>query len=107
MNSTVRSDRSFGYVSLAAVLVGAAVFGYGLLATSVSALGGGWIAAIGLALALAGAFDTGWAGRRLGLSARDRRTLSLSCLAVAAILAVAFVVVNGFGGVSVSELESP
>ncbi|MFC6826442.1 hypothetical protein [Halopelagius fulvigenes] len=31
-----------------AVLVGAAVFGYGLLLVPVSALGGGWIAAIGL-----------------------------------------------------------
>ncbi|WP_114577559.1 hypothetical protein [Saliphagus sp. LR7] len=107
MNSTVRTDRSFGYVSVAAVLLGAAVFGYGLLVTSVSVLGGGWIAAIGLALALSGAFDTAWAGRRLGLSAGDRRTLSLSCLAVAAVLAVAFVVVNGFGGVEVTEFESP
>lgn len=107
MSRNAQFGRSFGYASLAAILVGAVVIGYGLLVIPVSVLGGGWIAAIGLALALAGAFDTAWVGRRVGLSSADRRTLSLSCLAVAAVLAVAFVVINGFGGVEVGEAGSP
>jgi hypothetical protein len=92
-----QSGRSFGYVSVAAVIVGAFVFGYGLLLVSMSLLGGVWIATIGLSLALAGVFDTAWAGRRFGLSESDLRTLSLSCLGLAVVLSVAFVVINGFG----------
>lgn len=107
MSQNAQSDRSFGYAFVAAILVGVVVGGYGLLVTPVSVLGGGWIAATGLALALAGAFDTTWVGRRVGLTAADRRTLSLSCLAVAAICAVTFIVVNGFGGVEIGEAGSP
>jgi hypothetical protein len=92
-----QSGRSFGYVSVAAVIVGGFVFGYGLLLVSTSLLGGVWIATIGLSLALAGVFDTAWAGRRFGLSEGDLQTLSLSCLGLAVVLSVAFVVINGFG----------
>jgi|GEM_PF-1834953 len=98
-----QSDRSFGYVSFAAVLVGAFVFGYGLLLVPASLLGGAWIAAIGLSVALAGVFNTAWAGRRFGLSEGDLRTLSLSFLGLAVVLSVAFVVINGLGPVEYGE----
>jgi hypothetical protein len=92
-----QSGRSFGYVSVAAVIVGAFVFGYGLLLVSMSLLGGVWIATIGLSLALAGVFDTAWAGGRLGRSESDLGGLSLSCLGLAVVLSVAFVVINEVG----------
>lgn len=101
--SSSQSVRSFGFTSVAAVLVGALVFGLGLLLVPVSILGGVHIAAIGLSLALAGLFNTAWAGRRFGLSDPDLRTLSVSFLALAATLSVAFVVLNGFGGVESHE----
>jgi len=101
--SDSQSGRSFGYTAVAAVIVGLFVFGYGLLVVPVSLLGGVWIAAIGLSVALAGVFNTAWAGRRFGLSEGDLRTLSLSCLGLAVVLSVAFVVINGFGGVEFGE----
>ncbi|EMA45216.1 hypothetical protein C449_08012 [Halococcus saccharolyticus DSM 5350] len=70
------------------------MFGYGLLLVPVSVLGGGHIAAIGLSLVLSGLFATEWAGDRWGLSAADRRTLSLAFGVLAGLLLVAFVVVN-------------
>ena len=79
------------------------MFGTGLLLVPVSVLGGVHIAAVGLSLALAGVFTTAWAGRRLGLSDPELRTLSVSFLALAATLSVAFVVLNGFGGVESHE----
>lgn len=97
------SARSFGYTSVAAVLLGLLVTGYGLLVVPLSVLGGVWIAAIGLSFALSGVFRTPWAGRQFGLSAGDRRTLSVSLLALALVLAAAFGVLNVFGGVETGE----
>jgi hypothetical protein len=91
------ADRTFGYADLAAMLVGFAVFGYGLLLVSASLLGGLWIAAIGLSLLLAGLFNTRWAGTRLGISTPDRRTLAVTFTVLSAVLLVAFVAINGFG----------
>ncbi|MFT4889354.1 MAG: hypothetical protein ACI9YT_000263 [Halobacteriales archaeon] len=101
--SSARSGRSFGDTSLAAIFVGAFVFAAGLLLVPLSVLGGAHIAAVGLSLSLAGLFNTPWAGRRFGLSEADLRTLSVSFLALATILAIAFVVINGFGGVETGE----
>jgi hypothetical protein len=70
-----------------------------------SSLDGAWIAVVGFSVALAGVFDTAWAGRRFGLSATDRRTLSVSFVALAVVLSVAFVV-DGFGGVEFGERSS-
>lgn len=104
--TTTQSGRSFGYGAIAAVVVGALVFGYGLLLASVSPLGGLHVAAIGLSLVLAGTFSTPWAGRRLGVGDADRRTLTLAFTGLAAVLLVAFVVLNGFGGVEAGEESS-
>lgn len=92
-----------GYAAIAAVLVGASLFGYGLLVLSVSPLGGVWIATVGLSLGLAGVVNTVWAGRRFDLGAADRRALTLSLLGLAVALSVAFVVINGFGGVEFGD----
>jgi hypothetical protein len=95
--TSVTSGRSVGYADIAAMLVGGAVFGYGLLLVTVSLLGGLWIAAIGLSLLLAGLFNSRWAGDRLGVSAADRRTLTVAFTVLSAVLLVSFVVINGFG----------
>jgi hypothetical protein len=92
--SPATSGGSFGVVAAFGMLVGAAVLGYGLLLLPASVLGGGWIAAIGASLLFSALFATEWSGERFGLSARDRRTLSLSFAGLAAVLVVAFVVVN-------------
>lgn len=104
--SNPKDGRSFGYVSIAAVLLGLLVAAFGGLLLSTSPLGGLWIVAIGIATALAGLFSTPWAGRRLGISDADRRTLTLSCVAVATVLAVAFAVINGFGSVESGEVTN-
>lgn len=88
------SGRSVSVVALVAILLGVLIAGYGLLLVPVSLLGGLWIAAIGLSLALSGAFATPRFVARLGLSAADGRTLSRAFAALAALLLVAFVVVN-------------
>ena len=54
-----------------AILLGAAVFGYGLPLVPTSVLGGAHVAAIGLSLTLAGLFATGWVGDRFDLSPTD------------------------------------
>jgi hypothetical protein len=87
-------DRSVAAFAVVAVLVGAGVFGYGLLLVPLSLLVGAWIAAIGLSLALSGLFATAWVGDRLGLSPSARRTLSLSLGVVALLLFASFVAVN-------------
>ncbi|SFF91380.1 hypothetical protein SAMN04488063_0772 [Halopelagius inordinatus] len=95
--STTELDASSGpFVAgvVSATLVGAAVFGYGLLLVPASVLGGVWVASIGLSLVLSALFATERVGDRLGLSAADRRTLSLSFAVLAVVLLVAFVVVN-------------
>jgi hypothetical protein len=99
-SSTATSGGSFGVVDVLAMVVGVLVFGYGLLLVPASLLGGAWIAGIGLSLALAGLFATEWAGRRFGLSAADRRSLTLTFAGLAGVLFVSFVVVNyvGFSG---------
>lgn len=81
-------------MAVLAVLLGAVILGYGLLLVPTSMLGGAWIAAIGLPLLLAGLLSTEWAGDRLGLPARDRRNASRALGVLAAVLLVAFVVVN-------------
>jgi len=102
------SGKAFGYVDIAAVLVGLVVAGYGLLLVPQSALGGLWIAAIGVSLLLAGVFNTQLAGDRFGVSARNRRTLTLSFATLTVVLLVLFVVIGGFGveGSFVTEASS-
>lgn len=105
VDNSVTSGRSFGVAALLAVVAGAMVFGYGLLLGPVSVLGGAHVAAIGLSLVLSGVFATEWAGDRFGLSAADRRRLSLAFGVLAAVLLVAFVVLN-WATFEVEELES-
>ena len=93
--TTSASGGSFGVASVVAVLVGALVFGYGLLLVPASVLGGVWIAAVGLSVVFSGVFATPWAGERFGLSSADRRNLSLAFAVLAMVLLVAFAVVNG------------
>lgn len=95
--TTTQSGRSVGYADLTAMLVGGAVFGYGLLLVSVSLLGGLWIAAVGLSLLLAGLFNTRYSGDRWGISAADRRTLTVTFTVLSAVLLVSFAVINGVG----------
>lgn len=85
---------SIGFVAVLSAFVGVVVLGYGVLLVPTSVLGGAWLAAVGLSSLLAGLFSTGWAGDRFGLSAADRRKLSLAFGLLAAFLLVAFVVVN-------------
>ncbi|WP_339103165.1 hypothetical protein [Haloterrigena salinisoli] len=82
-------------VAALSVLIGAMAFGYGLLLVPASVLGGGWIAAIGLALILSGLFAADAVADRLGLAPNRRRRLSLLFAALALVLAVAFVAING------------
>ncbi|MFD1515325.1 hypothetical protein [Halomarina rubra] len=106
---TTTSGPSVGVLDVFAIVAGALVFAYGLLLVSASPLGGGWVAAIGLSLALAGLFATEWSGERFGISPATRRTLSVSFAALAAAMFVSFVVVNytGFSGPeTVSGTES-
>lgn len=94
-NIPYSSGESVGIAAVLSVLLGAVIVGYGLLLVPASALGGGWIAAIGLALILSGAVATEAVGNRLGLPPGRRRRLSLAFAGVAVMLAVAFVVING------------
>ncbi|WP_254544245.1 hypothetical protein [Halomarina pelagica] len=103
-STTSASGGSFGVVTILAVLLGAAIVGYGLLLAPQSLIGGAWIAAVGLSLLLSGMFATEWAGDRFGLSAVDRRRLSLAFAGLAAFLLVAFVVVN-FASFESAEIE--
>jgi hypothetical protein len=88
------SSDAFGVVDVLAMVLGLFVFGYGLLLVPASLLGGAWIAAIGLSLALAGLFATEWAGRRFDLSASEQRHLSLAFGLVSLVLFVSFVAIN-------------
>lgn len=94
-NVPYASGEPVGIAAVLSVLLGAVIFGYGLLLVPVSTLGGGWIAAIGLAAILSGAVATEAVGNRLGLPPNRRRRLSLAFAALAVVLAVAFVAVNG------------
>lgn len=94
-SSSAASGGSLGVLDVLTVLVGAMVAGYGLLLVPQSVLGGGWVAAIGCSMALSGLFSTEWAGDRFDLSASGRRRASLAFGALAALLLVAFFVVNG------------
>ncbi|QSX01233.2 hypothetical protein [Haloterrigena alkaliphila] len=77
------------------VVIGALVLGYGPLIVPSSVLGGGWIAAIGVSLLLSGLFFSERIGDRLDVTPGGRRRLSLAFAALAVVLAVAFVAVNG------------
>ncbi|SEQ85553.1 hypothetical protein SAMN04489841_2534 [Natrinema salaciae] len=77
------------------MLFGALVFGYGLLLVPSSVLGGVWIAAIGLSLALSGVFATERVGKRFARSAAARRKFSLAFAVLAVVLLVAFAAING------------
>ena len=92
--SSLATNRAVGVVAVAAMLVGALVFGYGLLLVPISILGGAHVAAIGLSLFLSGLFTTERLGRRLGLSMATRRTLSLSFAVLAVALLAAFLALN-------------
>jgi protein-S-isoprenylcysteine O-methyltransferase Ste14 len=100
-----QSGRSFGYAAVTTAFLGLLVSGYGLLLTPTSLLDGIWIAAIGFSVALAGVVGTLWAGRRLGLSAADRQTLSLSLSGLATVLLVGFLVADGFAGVGIGAVS--
>lgn len=97
MTTTInsRSGGSFGYASVAGMFVGLLVIAYGLLLAPESLLGGAHIAAIGLSLFLGALFATEWSGRRLDISATERRTLSWAFTGIAFLLVVAFLVING------------
>ena len=97
------SGESTSLVAALSILLGILVVGYRLLVASVSPLGGGWIAAIGLALS--GLFATAAVGDRVGLAPNRRRRLSLGCAALAVVLAVGFVAING-ATFETEELES-
>ena len=94
------SRGSVGIVAAVAVFLGARITVYGLLVVPSSALGGLWIAAIGLSMVLSGVFATEWAGNRWGIPVAHRRRLSLGFALLAVLLLVAFVAVNfaSFGG---------
>jgi hypothetical protein len=94
MKDVSASDGQWGIVSSVAMIVGGGVVGLGMLLVPTSALGGLWIAGIGLALVLAGAVASDRVGGRAGLSAGIRSRLSLAFALVAAVLLVAFVVIN-------------
>lgn len=94
-NESATSGGAFGIVAVLAILVGAAIFGYGLLLVPTSLLGGGWIAAIGLSLVLSGLFATDWAGGRFDLSRTARRRLSLGFAVLAVLLLIAFAILSG------------
>ena len=104
-NIPLTSGESNSLVAALSILIGILVVGYGLLVVSASPLGGGWIAAIGLALLPSGLFGTDAVGDRLGLAPNRRRRLSLGCAALAVVLAVAFVGING-ATFEAEELES-
>lgn len=93
--TSTASNRSAGVVAGAAVVLGLLAVAYGLLVLTVSVLGGLWITAIGLALALSGAFAVEWTGDRLGLAPATRRRLALSFAGLSVLLLVAFLAVNG------------
>ncbi|QAU11795.1 hypothetical protein EKH57_02955 [Halorubrum sp. BOL3-1] len=84
----------------AAIVVGSAVALSGLLLYQASRLGGSHVAAVGLALAVAGVFATERVSGRLGVSTETRRRLALGFGALAAALTLAFFVVDypGFSG---------
>lgn len=94
--STPTGD-SFGVISIVATIVGLMVFAVGLLLVPESPLGGGWIAAIGLSLALSGLFAAEWVCNRIGLSTRSGRRAAVAFAVIAVVLLVAFVVVNYAG----------
>ena len=72
------------------MLVGAPILGYGLLLVPASVLD----SLHRRSLLLSGVFAAEWAGDRFGLAPGTRRTLSIAFAGLAAILLVAFVVVN-------------
>lgn len=92
------------WLAVAAILLGVVGLGYGLLVAPQSTLGGGWIAAVGVALLLSGAVATERVGTALGLSATGRRRLALALAVLAAFLFVTFLFVNlaSFGAGSAS-----
>lgn len=94
----------FGAVAATAILLGAFVSAYGVFLLPVSPLGGLWVVAIGLSLALAGAVATEWAATRFDLSPARQRTLALSFAGLSLVLLVSFVVLNfaSFEGPSVA-----
>lgn len=96
--STTTSSRvrhPVGVVAVCTAALGTAVLAYGLLLVPLSALGGLWIAAVGLALVLSGAFASPWVVARLDVPTARARRLSLAFALVAVLLAVAFALVSG------------
>lgn len=99
------SDGSFGLVSAVSVLFGLVIFGYGLLLLPTSALGGAWIAAIGVSLLLSEVVVTDWAGEQFDLSTATQRRLSIGFGLLAAVLVITFVLGN-FSTFEVAENAS-
>ncbi|MFB6198825.1 MAG: hypothetical protein ABEI52_11245 [Halobacteriaceae archaeon] len=93
-------EDSFGLTSLVSMVLGSIICAYGLLLLPLSVADGGWIIAIGLSMFLAGFCATNWATDRWNLSRKTQFRLSIGFSALALLLLVAFVVVNGvtFGG---------
>lgn len=94
-NRSDASGDSFDVLAAAAIALGAFVVAYGLSLAAISGLAAAHIAAIGLALLLAGVFATEWAGRRFDLSASDQRRLATGLAALALLLLVLYVIING------------
>lgn len=93
--TAVDTRRQVGVAAVVTAAFGSLVLGYGLFLIPLSPLGGLWIAAIGLSFVLAAAFASPWIVTQLGVSADLAGRLSLGFALVAALLAVAFVLVNG------------
>lgn len=103
--TTTPSGGPFGVVSVVAIGLGALVFGYGLLVTPLSLLGGTHVAAIGLSMLLAGVFATNRAATRWNLSAAGQRRLSGGLALLALVLLATFVLTN-YAGFVLTESSS-
>lgn len=107
-DNTARSTQPFGVGAAIAVFLGVLGIVLGFLVFPTSILGGLHVLAIGLSLLLAGVFATEWAGDRFGLSAGNRRNLSLAFAALAVVLTIAFFVLGyaTFTSIEAEETES-
>lgn len=92
--STQTSRSSPGFLPVLVASLGVVLLGYGALVFAASPLGGAWLAVTGLSLLLSGALATDWVADWFGLSAGQRRALSLGFGVVGVALLALFVVVN-------------
>lgn len=79
----------------ATAALGVFVAAYGVLALPASGLGGAWILAVGLSLLAAVLVGSTRGRQAFGLSPEGGRRVALALVALAVLLGVAFVAVNG------------